>query len=272
LRSEERRREIVRRLYLTGYVEARELAVTLGVDASTIRRDLDALSRAGHVQRSHGGARLLAGAVDLPYAIKQRERLAAKGAVGRAAAELVADGDSVVIDSGSTTYELATRLRARQNLTIVTNDLRIAQLVADFPGVHLLVPGGELLRSTYTLAGERAVAFVQELSVEWTFLGADAIDSGSGVTNTNTIEVPLKRTMLAVARTAVVLADSSKFGRRALVRVAEIEEVDRVITDDDLPDDLAGGFAGRLQRVPVAATPKKAAGQIPDERILDRAS
>jgi DeoR family transcriptional regulator of aga operon len=264
MRTEQRRREIVRRLYLRGYVEARELAAELGVDTSTIRRDLDALSRAGHMRRTHGGARLLSGAVDLPYEIKRRERLAAKQAIGRAAAELVANGHSVALDSGSTTYELAVQLRARQDLTIVTNDIRIGQLVASYPGVRLLVTGGELLRSTYTLVGDRVVAFIRELSVDWAFLGADAIDAG-GITNTNTIEISIKRAMLAVARTTAVVADSSKFGRRALVRVAAIGEVDRVITDGELSDELAGGFGRALQRVgPVIAAARDGDGEVVD--------
>jgi DeoR family transcriptional regulator of aga operon len=255
MRTDQRRREIIRQLYLTGYAEARELAVTLGVDASTIRRDLDALARAGDVQRTHGGARLVAGAVDLPYEIKQAEHVTAKAAVGRAGAELVGDGESILIDSGSTTYELAKELRPRHELTIVTNDIRIAQLVAGFPGVRLLVTGGELLRSTYTLCGERAVAFVEELSVDRTFLGADAIDFASGITNTNTLEVPLKRAMLAVAGASVVLADSSKFGQRALVRVAELTEIDLVLTDNGLPDEVAATFGKAVRRVKLPAAP-----------------
>jgi DeoR family transcriptional regulator of aga operon len=251
MRTDQRRREIVRRLYLTGYAEARELAETLGVNSSTIRRDLDQLARAGHVQRTHGGARLVAEAVDLPYAMKEREHLAAKVAIGRAGAALVADGERILLDSGSTTYELAKQLRGRQDLTIVTNDLRIAQLVAGFPGIQLLVTGGELLRSTYTLFGDRAVAFVRELSVDHAFLGADAIDVASGITNTNTLEVPLKRAMIDVAGAALVLADSSKFGRRALVRVAEIAEVDLVITDDALAPDVAATFGDVVRRVPL---------------------
>lgn len=266
MRTEHRRREIVRRLYLMGYVEARELAEELGVDASTIRRDLDALARDGDVQRTHGGARLPAGAVDLPYELKQVERIPAKQAIAGAAAALVRDGESVVLDSGSTTYELATRLCAREQLTIVTNDIRIAQVVRAHPKVRLLVAGGELLRSTYTLFGERTVEFLHDLSVDWTFLGADAIDATT-ITNTNTIEVPLKRAMLAVARAAVVLADSSKFGRRALVRVADVGEVDRVITDADLPDRLADGFGTRLQRVPLDAE----ADRLGNGRVQDAA-
>jgi DeoR/GlpR family transcriptional regulator of sugar metabolism len=266
MRTDQRRREIVRQLYLTGYAEARELAETLGVNSSTIRRDLDQLARGGHVQRTHGGARLVAGAVDLPYELKEREHLTAKAAIGRAAAELVGDGERILLDSGSTTYELARELRGRHDLTIVTNDLRIAQLVAGFPGVQLLVTGGELLRSTYTLFGDRSVEFVRELSVDHSFLGADAIDVASGITNTNTLEIPLKRAMIDVAGAAVVLADSSKFGQRALVRVAELGEVDMVLTDDGLPADVAAAFGDAVRRVPLGgAAAAVQNGQGPEE-------
>ncbi len=259
MRTGQRRREILRQLFLTGYVEAKELAVTLGVDSSTIRRDLDALARAGHLQRTHGGARVLAGAVDVPYVVKQQEQLPAKDAIAAAACELVRDGDSVLLDSGSTTHQLAVALAARHDLTVVTNDLRIGQLVADYPGVRLLVSGGERLSSTYTLFGERAVSFVEDLRVDWTFLGADAIDVEAGITNTNTLEIPLKRAMIAVARSTVVVADSSKFGRRALVRVADLDEVDLVLTDEELDADAAATYGERVQRVPLAATRTPAA-------------
>lgn len=253
MRTGQRKREILRRLYLTGYVEAKELAGSLAVDGSTIRRDLEALAREGHLQRTHGGARARAGAIDIPYAVKRGEHLAAKQAIAAFAAGLIEDGDSVLLDSGSTTYHLALALAARRNLTVVTNDLLIGQAVADYPGVRLLVTGGELLTFTYTLFGERAVAFVEDLRVDWTFLGADAIDAASGITNTNTLEIPLKRAMLAVARTSVVLADSSKFGRHALVRVAGIDEVDRIITDDGLEASFAEPYGERIERASVLA-------------------
>jgi DeoR/GlpR family transcriptional regulator of sugar metabolism len=240
-------------MYLTGYVSARELAAGLLVDASTIRRDLDALARAGLLERTHGGARAPAGASDVPYAIKARERQAAKTAIGRAAAGLVRDGDSVILDSGSTVYEVAAALRDRRDLTVIANDLRIAHLVADIPSVRLLVPGGEQLSSNYALVADHAVSFVQELRVEWAFLGADAIDVETGITNTNTLEVPLKQAMIASARTALVVADSSKFGRRALVRVAGLDQVHRVVTDDELAPEVAALYGDRLLLVPLEA-------------------
>lgn len=253
MRTGQRRREILRLLYLTGYVEAKELAATLSVDSSTIRRDLEALARAGHLQRTHGGARAQTDAVDVPYNAREREHVPAKELIAAAANELVRDGDSVLLDSGSTTRQLAVALRGRRDLTVVTNDLEIARLVADYPGVHLLVTGGELLGSTYTLFGERAVAFVEDLRVDWAFLGADAIDVNAGVTNTNTLEIPLKRAMIAAGRTTVVLADSNKFGHRALVVVAALDEIDQIITDPDLSGETAAAYGDRVHRARVFA-------------------
>lgn len=250
MRTDERRREILRQLFLTGYVEAKQLAATLSVDASTIRRDLDALGRDGHLDRTHGGARPRPGAVDLPYAIKKEGQRLAKRAIAVAAAASVRDGDSLILDSGSTTFEVAVELRNHANLTIVTNDLLVAQTVADYPGVHLLVTGGELLPATYTLFGEQGVALVADLRVDWTFLGADAIDLEAGITNTNTLEVAMKRTMLSVARNRIVVVDSSKFGQHALVRVAEVNEVDRIVTDDGLDPEAAAPYGERLLRAP----------------------
>ncbi len=264
MRTGQRRREILRQLFLTGYVEVKEFAASLGVDSSTIRRDLDALARSGHLKRTHGGARPLPGAVDVPYAVKQHERMAAKDAIAAVASELVGDGDSVLLDSGSTTHQLALALRSRRDLTVITNDVLIARLMADHPGIRLMVIGGELLSSTYTLFGDRAVGFVEDLRVDWAFLGADAIDLTAGITNTNTLEIPLKRAMIAAGRTTVVLADSTKFGKHALVRVAGVHEVDRILTDDELAAEEADRFGELLLRAPAApAIIAAAAGELP---------
>lgn len=244
-----RRREILHRLLAEGYVEGKDLAVGLGVDVSTIRRDLDALARAGKVQRTHGGARPLPGnATDIPYTTKQAQRLAEKAAIGRTAASRVRDGDTIILDSGSTTYEVAAALRDRHGLTVITNDLRIAKFVASMPDVRLLVTGGELLGSVFTLVGERAVDFLGDYTADWTFLGADAIDPIAGITNTNTLEVPIKRAMIAAGEQVIVVTDSTKFDQRALARVASIDETDLIITDEGLND--ISDYGDRVLRVP----------------------
>lgn len=220
------------------------------MDASTIRRDLDALVRLGKAERTHGGARPIDGAMsEIPYAVKEGDHRAEKIAIARAAADLVRDGESVILDSGSTTYQVAAALRHRTDLTIITNDLRIGKYVATFPDVRLLVTGGELLGSVFTLVGERSVEFLADYSVDWAFLGADAIDPTAGVTNTNTLEVPIKRAMIAAAARSAVLADSSKFGHRALTRVAVLGEVDLIITDSGLAIDHVDQYGEGLMRV-----------------------
>ncbi|MFI7190218.1 DeoR/GlpR family DNA-binding transcription regulator [Nocardia nova] len=251
-----RRREIMHRLVTDGYVEAKTLADELGVDASTIRRDLDALERAGQAQRTHGGARPAPGATaKLPYAMKEGEHLDQKAAIGIAAAARVRDGQTVILDSGSTTYEIARALRNHTDLTVITNDLRIAKYMAETPGVRLLVTGGELLGSVFTLVGERAIAFLSDYTADWAFLGADAVDLEAGITNMNTLEVPLKRAMIAAAAHALVVADSSKFGRRALAKVAGFDEISGAITDSDLDPALSRRFGELIIHAEAATFP-----------------
>jgi DeoR family transcriptional regulator, aga operon transcriptional repressor len=244
-----RRGEILQRLHVDGYVEAKVLSRELGVDASTIRRDLDTLVRSGQAERTHGGARPVTGASsEIPYAVKKTERRPEKIAIARRAAQHVADGDTIILDSGSTTYQVALELRHKADLTIITNDLRIGKYVATIPAVRLLVTGGELLGSVFTLVGERAVDFLSDYSADWAFLGADAIDPTAGITNTNTLEVPLKRAIISAAARTIVLADSSKFGHRALAKVAAIDEVETILTDSGLPSDQAEQYGGKVAR------------------------
>lgn len=245
---QQRRREIVRRLHRDGYVEATKLSREMGVDSSTIRRDLDCLVRDGQAERTHGGARPVGGAaLEIPYAIKEFEHRRQKVAIARRAASRVREGDSVILDSGSTTFQVAVALRHVPELTFITNDLRIATTLAAVPGVRLFLAGGELLNSVYTLTGPRAADFFSDFSATWTFLGADAVDPAAGITNTNTLEVPVKRAMIAASASTVVVADSTKFGTRTLARVADLDEVDLLITDPGLDRSRAAEYGSTLE-------------------------
>ncbi|TSD40390.1 DeoR/GlpR transcriptional regulator [Rhodococcus sp. KBS0724] len=247
--AKERRDAILQRIHADGYVEAKILSRELGVDASTIRRDLDTLVRSGKAERTHGGARPVTGAAfEIPYAVKETARRQEKAAIAQCAAQKVLDGDTVILDSGSTTYQVALELRHRTDLTIITNDLRIGKYVATIPAIRLLVTGGELLGSVYTLVGERAVDFLSDYSADWAFLGADAIDPIAGITNTNTLEIPIKRAIIAAATRTVVVADSSKLGHRALAKVAAIYEVDTILTDSGLPIDQVKLYGDHVVR------------------------
>jgi DeoR/GlpR family transcriptional regulator of sugar metabolism len=212
------------------------------------------MARLGVVDRRHGGASLPSEPDETPYDVKATRQVRQKQAIARAVADGVADGCSLLLDSGSTTSEVARALRNHRDLTVVTNDLRVATEVADHAGTRLLVPGGELLPSVYTLSSERAVSLIRDLHVDHAILGADAVDAG-GITNANHNEVEMKRAMIRSADRVVVVADSSKFGTTALVRVTGFEQVDLVVTDTGLDEDVADSYPVTVLRVPAEEEP-----------------
>lgn len=247
----QRRREILRRVCETGYAQSRQLAADLEVDESTIRRDLFAMEQDRQIVRVHGGARPISdGPTDIPYVVKQGERLQQKRSIAAAALDLIEDGSSILLDSGSTTYQIAVGLYRKRDVTVVTNDLRTAKTLAEIPGIRLIVIGGELLGTVYTLIGPASVASLAEMQVDITFLGADAIDVEAGITNTNSIEVPVKQAMVRAGDRTVVCADSSKFDQRALVRVAGLNEIDQLITDTALDPAVANRYGQGLHQAP----------------------
>ncbi len=187
--------------------------------------------------------------MQLPYALKEAANRRQKRAIALTAAKYVRDGDTVILDSGSTTYEIAEAIQHRKGVTVIANDLRICKFVATVPRIRLLVTGGELLESVFTLVGERAVRFFDDYTADIAFLGADAVEPRAGVTNANTAVVPVKRAMVAAAETTVLVADSSKFGQRALAKVAAFDEIDLIITDKGLSDDDTQLYPVTISRV-----------------------
>jgi DeoR family transcriptional regulator of aga operon len=235
-------------------VGVRQLAADYGVDTSTIRRDLEIMAQHGMVTRSHGGATLLAEPPETPYAVKVETAVAQKRAIARAVAESIRHGCSLMMDSGSTTLEVAKALRGHRDMTVITNDLRVAAEIANQGESRLVVLGGEVLPSVYTLVSERAVGLIGEFHVDYAVMGADAVDLG-GVTNVNSNEVSMKRAMMRAADHVVLVADSSKFGRAALVRVAELDRVELIVTDDGLRQEQADEYPVEIRRVPSERAP-----------------
>lgn len=246
--GKQRREEILRRVQRQGYVSAKQLADEYDVNASTIRRDLDAMASLGMVVRSHGGASAPVEPAEIPYVVKVEQHVLQKRAIAQAVAAKVGDGKSLLLDSGSTTLEVARALRAHRGMTVITNDLRVAAEIANQGDVRLIVIGGELLPSVYTLMSERAVDLIGEFQVDYAVLGADAVDP-RGITNTNSFDAPMKRAMIRAADQTFVVADSSKFEQSALVRISGFDEIDLVITDDGLPEDVASGYPTAILRV-----------------------
>lgn len=251
MRSSDRRQDLLRRVREVGYVDAVALARDFGVDGSTIRRDLAQLTRAGLIRRTHGGVLPAEpeAAIDVPYKVRAQQNAAAKATIARAAADLVRDGQTVILDNGSTTFQIAVELRRCSHLTIITNDLRIGMKSGEHPTNSLHMSGGLMLNAVYTLVGPAAVAAFADIHADWAFLGAEGIDAAAGISNINVVELPVKHAMMAAAARTVFVADSSKIGRRAFATVCRLADADLVISDAGVSQDLRAAFGDKLRCV-----------------------
>jgi DeoR/GlpR family transcriptional regulator of sugar metabolism len=232
-----RRKKLLEVLGLSGAADVGRLSSTLDVSPATVRRDLQYLEEQGFLRRTHGGAVLPfeSTAFYPQHENKLQHHQAEKAAIGRAAAQFVANGDVVVLDSGTTTLLLAKALRAKRDLTIVTTDLKIALELTDVPGFEVICVGGTVRPRSYNTLGTFAEGMLRELRANHTFLGADGIDLDAGLTNATVTEVPVKRLMMRAGRVVRLLADSSKFGRVGLAKVADLTEFAEIITGAGLP-------------------------------------
>ena len=235
--SDERRAVLINKLREDGYIQAADLAAVLHVSTATIRRDLVQLQQEGFCTRTRGGAvRSSQGTtLELPYVLKKQQNMAEKEAIAREAVKLIEDGDTLILDSGSTTYALACLMTEKQRLTIVTNDLQIAVLLANNPAVHLVCTGGIARPQVFTLQGTEVADFIKTLRVDKTFLGADAIHEDGSIGNVNIEEVAIKQAMIRSASSVILLADSSKFTVKGFAEVGTLKEVDFLITDSGCP-------------------------------------
>lgn len=241
-----RQAQVVELLLERGFMSVAQLAEYFEVTESTIRRNLTELEARDLVQRTHGGA-LPVGQTDAPFDLKQTLHKAEKEAIGKAMAHRILDGQTVLLDSGSTTLEVAKSLKSRQ-LTVVTNDLLIGAAIAERQNAHLVFVGGELLPNVYTMWGPTSVQQLQNVRVNVAVFGADTV-SETGIYNTSSYELEVKRTMRAVAAEAFFVADSSKFGREALFRVFELDSFTAGITDERMDSIRAAQFPVPLIRV-----------------------
>ncbi len=231
---EERRRLIVEQVEREGRATVEELAARFEISPVTIRADLEALARNAAIVRSHGGALPApAHALDTPLSIKETRRHAQKRRIGQAAARLVEDGETIILDSGSTTVEIARALRQRRwdELTVITNGLHIALELGAIPAIRVMMLGGLLRASSHSLVGPGAEQMLAQLSADRLFLGVDGIDPEVGVTTPDPQEATLNALMIRVSREVIGVFDASKFGQRSLSVIAPINGLHKVISD-----------------------------------------
>ena len=233
----ERRRCIRQLAYEHGVLRVAELAERFGVSEMTIRRDLDTLERDGHVEKTFGGAVLAEpSALELDHQIRLDQRRPQKEAIAAFAATLVADGDTVAIDASTTGLALAARLAPRR-VTVVTNSSDIAQRLRHAE-CDLIMIGGFLRRATGSFVGPLALGALEGIRVDQAFFSSAGVLIPDGYFDSDLGEIEVKRRLLAAAARVSAMVDASKFGRRALGRIAGLGEPDTIITDDAIESSL----------------------------------
>jgi DeoR/GlpR family transcriptional regulator of sugar metabolism len=258
LYRQERLNATLERLQESGYVSVAELSQALGVSTVTIRSDLDRLERAGHLLRTHGGAVPLSTSENaLSFAVRQRTNVEAKERIGAAAAELVSDGEAIVMDASTTIWHLARFLLPRHDLTVITTGLYIALELLRSPGISVMMPGGAIWReaaAVVNIPGQDPVThpILNVGHLHQGFFSGRGLTLEEGLTDPNHDEVDLKRHLIASVREVNVLVDASKLGKVAFASCAALEDIDRVITDEEAPPEMVAALRGRGVEVIVA--------------------
>jgi len=241
--ADERRQRLTEFLAQRGFVELSAMTAALDVSESTIRRDLTQLEAEGLVRRTHGGAVFVSDRFSvLSFAARESTAQAEKAAIGRAAAALVRDGEALMLDGGTTTFQVARALAGRP-VQIVTNSLPIANLLGVDPAVELILIGGYIYPRTGVALGPQTTQLLASVHVNKAVMGCAGLME-DGLYNANALMVEAERQMMKSADEVIIVADSSKFGRRALARMGTWDEVDRLVTDDRLD----GQWRTRLEK------------------------
>jgi DeoR family transcriptional regulator of aga operon len=241
--SLERQAKILELLAEHGKVEVPELSRRLETSEVTIRKDLKELNGRGLLRRARGGAvRAETVTADPSLQIKAELQAEEKRRIGAAAAALVGDGEAIILDSGTTTQQVARHLKTRRGLKVITNALNVATELLGAEGVEVILLGGLLRQNSASVVGQFAEEMLAQFSVDKLFLAVDAVDLEFGLSTPNLDESRVNQVMVSVARETILVADSSKFGRRSLSRIVPLPEVDRVVTDAGLPEAARAGL------------------------------
>ncbi len=237
----ERYERIIQLVNEKGIISTGELCNALNVSKATIRRDVTVLDAENQIKKTHGGAMVLTklATQELPISLRKFMHKEEKARIAIAALESINDGDTIFINSGTTTFELAAKLSVFKNLTVLTNDINIAAEVATNTENALIVTGGELKKSTATLMGMFTERMLQELHVDKSFISADAVSLESGYMDYNTEEIPIKRIMIKNARELIMLCDHSKFENAAFMSICPLNAANLTITGKEIDPVIA---------------------------------
>lgn len=233
-----RRRSILEQVKKNGEVIITDLSKQFDVSEVTIRNDLEYLEKKKLLIRARGGALNVESHVGIDQSIlaKNELHMAEKMAIGQKAAELISDNETIILDSGTTTAEIAKNLNRFGNLTVITNALNISNILIGESNVRLIVPGGFLRQNSMSLIGPMAENSLNSFYVDKVFLSTDGFDTTQGIYTPNIEEASLNAVMIEIAQKVILVTDSSKFNRKSFVFICGLDKIDTVITDSGISD------------------------------------
>jgi DeoR/GlpR family transcriptional regulator of sugar metabolism len=254
LLAEPRRMKILEWLQEEGSARVRDLSVAFAVSEATIRQDLERLDADGFVVREHGGAYLKSVPQQVQsLSLQHIANMDKKKRIGRAAAGLIGHGETIIIDSGSTTTELANSLTGHHNLNVITNSINIALLLGALPSMTVHLSGGLFKAPTLSLTGEKSGDFFEGIFAEKLFLATAAVSFDAGLTFPAMSDLYVKRAMIKAASKVYLVADSTKIGRTSFSSLGPIDLIHGFITDDGISDADRAGFEQRGIEVIIAS-------------------
>ncbi|QEH43371.1 transcriptional repressor AgaR [Chitinophaga sp. XS-30] len=232
----QRRVIILEKLEEKGQVDVVSLSKALKVSEVTIRNDLKRLEQKNALIRARGGAiKVDRVGMDFTLSDKNKQNYDQKRRIGKAAAELIETGDTIILDSGTTTMEITKNLTNMGELTVITNALNIANQLAEHPKVNVIIPGGFLRKNSLSLIGATAEESFKNYFCDKLFLAVDGFSAAFGLSTPNVEEAHLNRVMMSISKQVIVVADSSKFHKRSFAFIAPVNEIDVLVTDDGIP-------------------------------------
>lgn len=232
----QRRVIILQQLEAKGQVDVISLSKDLDVSEVTIRNDLKRLEQKNALIRARGGAiKIDRVGIDFALSDKNKQNYDQKRRIGKAAAALIEEGDTIILDSGTTTMEITKNLTHVVELTVITNALNIANQLAEHPRANVIIPGGFLRKNSLSLIGATAEESFRNYFCDKLFLAVDGFSTTYGLSTPNVEEAHLNRIMMSISKQVIVVADSSKFHKRSFAFIAPVADIDMLITDDGIP-------------------------------------
>jgi DeoR family glycerol-3-phosphate regulon repressor len=234
-----RQHDIVEYARKQGRVEVEELAAHFGVTPQTIRRDLNELCDHGVLQRVHGGAILSSGVTNFAYDARRTLAADEKHKIGAAAAALIPNNSSLLINIGTTTEQVASALRGKQGILVITNNINVVNILRGMPEIELIVSGGVVRPSDGGVVGEATVDFIRQFKMDYAVIGTSAIDEDGSLLDYDYREVKAAQAIIENARHTILVADSTKFERSAPVRIGHISQLATFVTDQPVSPEIA---------------------------------